>query len=188
MINRLREDTASLHKQIEKDNLASRIMDHKISLEEYKLLLLQNYLAYSIVEDAISPYYKSPEANRVKRLQRDLFNLNIDPTEALVQFQDAFKCTCKSEALGAAYVIEGSALGGMFIAKELENCEQLKEIEEHHFFNGDRNNVKPWNRFLKDIKSEAFTQDEEDRAAEKAKETFSFFGDIFTMDEGRVDS
>ena len=51
MLQTLREQTATLHKEIEKDNTAGLIMDHSITLEEYKLLLLQNYLAYKIVED-----------------------------------------------------------------------------------------------------------------------------------------
>lgn len=180
MINRLREETTELHKQIEKDNLAGLIMSHEISLEEYKLLLLQNYLAYQLVEEEITPFYDTKQSGRLERLERDLKALDVDPAEALNELKGEFTCASKSEAMGAAYVIEGSALGGMMISKELKNCHKLNQIEEHHFFNGDRNNLKSWNNFLKIVRNTDFTKEEEEQAAGKACDTFRFFGRIFS--------
>lgn len=179
MINKLREETAELHKQIEKDNLAGLIMTHEISQEDYKLLLLQNYLAYQIVEEEITPFYDITGSGRLERLKKDLKALDIDPSEALSEMKGEFKCSSKSEAMGAAYVVEGSALGGMMISKELKSCHKLSHIEEHHFFNGDRKNLKSWNNFLKIIKNTNFNEEEEEKAAEKACDTFRFFGKIF---------
>ena len=68
----------------------------------------------------------------------------------------------------------------MMIAKELKNCQELSKIENHHFFNGDRNNVSGWKNFLKQINIEEFTEEEKAQASNKAKETFKFFGKVFS--------
>lgn len=188
MISRLREETASLHRQIEKENIAGLIMSHEIDSEDYKLLLLQNYLAYQIVEEEIMPFYNLGDNDRLGRLEKDLKSLEIDPSEALNEMKGGFSCSSKSEALGAAYVIEGSALGGMMISKELKNCHNLSHITEHHFFNGDRNNLKSWNNFLKTLRNTNFNEEEVELAAEKACDTFRFFGKIFSRKDLKLAS
>ena len=178
MINKLKEATSQLHEEIEKDNLAALIMSHNISLEEYKLLLLQNYVAYKVTEVALMRKLPNYTESKSQRLLEDLNNLNIDASVAKEYF-NKFIITTKAEALGAAYVVEGSSLGGMMIAKEIKNCEALSHITSHHFFNGDRGDVKSWNSFSKSLKREIFTPLEEIQAIDKAKETFLFFGEVF---------
>ncbi|SFC33800.1 heme oxygenase [Zunongwangia mangrovi] len=179
MLQTLREQTATLHKEIEKDNTAGLIMDHSITLEEYKLLLLQNYLAYKIVEDEIKQFEPEFSTDKSERLAEDLNALNIDFSSPLVQFENQFHCKDKIEALGAAYVLEGSAMGGMLIAKELQNCTKLASISTHHFFNGDRKNVQGWKEFMKRVNAREFSEEEIQKATLKAQETFRFFGKIF---------
>lgn len=179
MLNKLREETGELHREIEQDNLASLIISHKIHLEEYKLLLLQNYTAYSITEDAIATQLNDQTSNKSEQLKKDLDNLQVD-LSGVKSFKKEFIIRNRAEALGAKYVVEGSALGGMVISKEIPHCPALKEIEEHHFFNGNRKSMDGWRNFTKSLKSETFTQEEEEDAINKAKETFRFFGKIFT--------
>ncbi len=177
-MNKLREATSQLHQDIEKDNLAGRIMAHDISLEEYKLLLLQNYVAYKVTEKALKKNLKNYRGEKAERLEEDLKNLKLD-TSIATAYNEKFTILNRAEALGAAYVVEGSSLGGMIIAKEIKNCPALSQISSHSFFNGDRNNVKSWNVFSKSLKKENFTQEEELQAINKAKETFLFFGEVF---------
>lgn len=177
-MNKLREATAQLHKNIEKDNLAGLIMSNDITEEEYKLLLLQNYVAYKVTEVALMRKLANYSSDKSQRLQEDLLNLNIDASIAK-EYLNKFIITNRAEALGAAYVVEGSSLGGMVIAKEIKNCEALAHINTHNFFNGDRDNVKSWNSFRKSLKEEIFTALEEIQAIDKAKETFQFFNEVF---------
>lgn len=179
MINSLREHTRSLHKEIEKDNLAGLIMDHSISLEEYKTLLLQNYISYKTVEKAVLPFIEDFGSLKSDQLEKDLKFLDVD-LNLVEGFENDISCSNKVEALGAAYVVEGSVLGGMMIAKELENCKKLETIKEHHFFNGDRTNTAGWKTFLKQINSQDFSEEEKLQASNKAKETFTFFGKVFS--------
>jgi len=179
MISKLREETQQLHKEIEKDNLAGLIMDHSIGLEDYKTLLLQNYVSYKVVEKIVQPYLTNFKTTKSEQLYKDLKTLEVD-TSIVNLFENAITCDNKYEALGAAYVVEGSVLGGMMIAKELKNCKELSGIETHHFFNGDRNNISGWKNFLKQINAEEFTEEEKLQASNKAKETFKFFGKVFS--------
>ncbi|MDN3593679.1 biliverdin-producing heme oxygenase [Zunongwangia endophytica] len=179
MLKTLREETSDLHKEIESDNAAGLIMDHSITLEGYKTLLLQNFLAYRVVEDEIKPFYSEFSTDKSERLAEDLEALDVEFESALSYFKDDFRCKDKIEALGASYVLEGSAMGGMLIAKELQNCQHLNMISKHHFFNGDRKNVEGWKQFMKKVNSEEFSEDQIKKATTKAQETFRFFGKVF---------
>ncbi|PKD16841.1 hypothetical protein APR41_08355 [Salegentibacter salinarum] len=178
MLNNLREATRKLHEELEKENLAGQIISHKISLEVYKLLLLQNYIAYKITEAEILKFIPSYKSDKSDQLAKDLENLNVD-TSISEEFQDKFSINSHEEALGAAYVVLGSALGGMYISKEIPNCPELTEISKPHFFNGDRDGVKSWNKFVKELKAEDFTETQIAVASKKAQETFEFFGLVF---------
>ena len=153
MLTKLKNATEDLHREIEKDNLAALIISNKISLEEYKLLLLQNYIAYSVTEPAIAKYLDNYEAQKAPRLLRDIHQLGVTCTPN-PKLREMFRIINRAEALGAAYVVEGSALGGMMISKQIPKCPGLNEVREHHFFNGDRENVKSWNAFSKFLKKQ----------------------------------
>jgi len=178
MLNSLRVATKELHENLEKENLASQIISHEISLEDYKLLLLQNYISYKIIETEIAKYLESYQSDKTDQLSKDLHNLNVE-TSIAEKFNGKFKITSYEEALGASYVVLGSALGGIYISKELPNCPALNEIEKPHFFNGERDGVKSWNKFVKELKAEDFSEIQKQEASQKARETFEFFGLVF---------
>lgn len=177
MIQRLKEATRELHEQVEADNLANQIMDHSIDLETYKLLLLQNYIAYQVTETAIKQFLPDYSGKKHKQLHRDLEQLGV--SAEIPSPNDNFECHSQAEALGAAYVVEGSALGGMLLAKNLEKCTGLVSVDQHHFFNGDKENLKDWNSFKTALEHYEFSEAEENEALEKARETFTFFQAIF---------
>lgn len=185
MLERLRDATKQLHDEIEQDNLASKIMSHEISLDEYKLLLLQNYIAYKITEEQIGQHLDNWESDKSLRLKKDLDALKVD-TSVLADFQNRFKIKNRTEAIGATYVLEGSALGGMQIAKELPNCQNLQETGKPHFFTPKRQSMEGWNIFLKRLRNSEFSEEEKSMAAQKARETFIFFGEVFKLDMSAV--
>lgn len=178
MLNNLRNATKELHEELEKENLAGQIISHEISLKNYKLLLLQNYISYKVTETEISKFIPSYKSAKSDKLAKDLETLNVDKSIAK-EFQQKFKISSYEEALGAAYVVLGSALGGVYISKELPNCPALKDISKPNFFNGDRGGVKSWNKFVKELKAEDFTEIQIEEASKKARETFEFFRLVF---------
>lgn len=178
MLNNLRDSTKKLHEDLEKENLAGQIISHEISLENYKLLLLQNYIAYKITEAEISKFIPSYQSDKSDKLAKDLEALDVDNSIS-EDFQGKFRVDSYEEAIGAAYVVLGSALGGMYISKELPNCSSLNGVPQPHFFNGDRDGVKSWNKFVKELKAEDFTETQIKEASKKAMDTFEFFGLVF---------
>lgn len=180
MLNRLREATAELHKKLEGENLANKIMDHSISLEEYKLLLFQNFLAYCTVEKQLHQFLPNKNNNKSERLKKDLSGMGVG--NFVCYSLSDFQCENEAEAIGAAYVIEGSAMGGMVIGKEVEHCEALKGLPAQTFFNASRDSIKNWNGFLKFLRSQKFTEEEKEQAAAKARETFKLFEEAFNME------
>lgn len=153
-------------------------MKHNISLDEYKKLLLQNYVAYKITEEEIQKQIPNYTSDKTENLEKDLAELNVNESVAK-NYQHNFKINTTAEAWGAWYVVEGSSLGGMVIAKNIKECEELSKIKTHHFFNGKRQSVNGWRQFTKDLKHKGFSEEEENQAIEKAKETFQFFGKVF---------
>lgn len=178
MLNKLRNSTQKHHEELEKENLARKIITHDISLEEYKLLLFQNYIAYKITEAKISEYITSYTSNKSEQLAADLESLEIDNSISK-NFHDKFSINSHEEALGAAYVVLGSALGGVYISKEIPNCPHLQEIDKPQFFNGNRDGVKAWNKFVKKLKAKNFDENQIEIASQKAIETFEFFDFVF---------
>ena len=177
MLDRLREETAELHKSLEKDNLANKIITHSITLEEYKNLLFQNFIAYKIAEAEIAKYLPL-KTEKTAKLRTDLNSLRVNNLD----FQLDFFCNNEAEAIGAAYVIEGSAMGGMLIGKEIHNCPALNGILDQQFFSGKRDSMKGWNQFLKFLRSKDFSESEIETAARKAKETFLLFEKAFQVE------
>ncbi len=180
MINKLREATGKLHEQVEKENLARFIIDHSISLENYKLLLLQNYVAYAITEKEILRFIPDAQPAKHERLKKDLEELQIN-SEVLERFEATFSCNSLPEALGAAYVVEGSALGGRLIAIELEECKHLEGLGEPNFFNLNRSNMDGWKRYKKMVENHQLSEEEVLQATQKAQETFRFFMTVFRL-------
>ncbi len=178
MIERLREETRLLHEEIEKENLASRIMDHSIDVETYKLLLLQNYLAYRSTENAIFEYLPEMQPGKYLQLEKDLFALKVPFSD--ISFSTDFECNNRAEAFGAAYVVEGSALGGMLIARNLKNCPGLKEVERFHFFSGSKAGLESWKRFKNELEAQNFSEAEVQLSIQKARDTFLFFKKVFS--------
>lgn len=177
MIEKLKEETRELHEQIEDKNLARYIMDHSMDLETYKLLLLQNYLAYRETETEIQKFLPHYEGKKHEQLKQDLEQLGI--FEGIPPKNNTFVCHSRAEALGAAYVVEGSALGGMVLAKNLSKCKGLNQISRHFFFNGSKDNLEDWKAFKAELEKYSFSLVEEKEAIEKAKDTFRFFKNIF---------
>lgn len=177
MLNKLRESTRKLHEELEGKNLASKIMDHSISREEYELLLFQNLLAYSKVEGTISGYFPLDSPSKTEKIKADLANMGVENPD--LKWNQSFHCKNEIEALGAAYVMEGSALGGMMIGEEIKNCNALKGLPKQQFFSASKDSAKGWKRFLKLIKSRDFTTEEAEIASQKAIETFQLFDSAF---------
>ena len=187
ILKRLKTETNVLHREVEDSNLAKYIMDGSITQPIYERLLRQNFEVYKAVEDCLNAHYDvlpeelKPFAGYTKTNAlavdiRGFSSLPLPQPDRLVSPRNA------AALLGKMYVIEGSMVGGVMIAKKVQQCENLDHIEKHHFYCLDsKNNMIRWNKFKDAVQSLDLTDEDIDTAVESAQETFSLFKSAFAI-------
>lgn len=183
MIKFLKEGTTSIHSEVEQTNLAKHIMDHSITPEVFKRLLIQNYYAYYTIEKQLQQNTEKVSSNlkafidtkKSRKLLKDLNNL--DNTFKAISLENLnFKIESELDAIGALYVIEGSMLGGLLISKHLDHCSNLSNIKTQQFFKSDpKNSMMRWKNFTTTVNEMTFTEDQKQSALQTAKKTFQVF-------------
>lgn len=150
---RLKEETKSLHDEIEQTCLLKKILQQEITLSDYQLLIKKFYGFITPCEDLISSLIcKSVIENRKKKpwLEQDLRELEISNNDD-TKFQRCIDLPILSEhehVLGYLYVMEGATLGGQVITKILENQLQITQDKGGRFFYGYGDETKMmWNEF-----------------------------------------
>jgi len=182
----LKEKTNRIHQQVEKDNLAKEIIDHAISIDNYKKLLIQNFKFYHTIEQALirnthlirSSLHPFLDMDKTQRLKEDLKRLDYDVDTQNNQ-PNHFEINSENAALGALYVSEGSALGGLLISKHLKKCPNLSSIKEHSFFGNDASLILGrWRNFQQIVEQHFYDENIKQEVLNSAKATFEFFGEI----------
>lgn len=181
VLEKLRLETTDLHQRLEDDNPAQAILNHSMDLDGYKSLLLQNYLAYKCMEDQIRPYLPQLSMDKTERLKTDLLGLGIAPDTYLSHDTPEFEIRTVAQAFGAAYVVEGSAMGGMVIAKHLKQCEALQELKQQHFFSGDKSSLTSWKHFKEELLRQEFDSGQKEELLAAAKEAYLVFEKFFQI-------
>lgn len=181
VLEKLRAETAALHQRLEEDNPAQAILNHTMDLDGYKSLLLQNYLAYSCMEDQIKRHLPQLSMDKTQRLAADLQDLGVSPDAYQSDDTPEFEIHSPAQALGAAYVVEGSAMGGMVIAKHLRKCGALQDLKQQHFFNGDKSSLTSWKHFREELQAREFDPQQEEEVLAAAKEAFLVFEKFFQV-------
>ncbi|PPD44781.1 MAG: hypothetical protein CTY15_06150 [Methylocystis sp.] len=175
---RLRIATAASHMRLHRhDGLASAARG-SIDLDDYRLLLMRLYGFHLSAEErlagAVHRTGLDRGASRALLIERDLVALGVSP-EAMARLPVTKLAIPSSDAgaLGALYVIEGSALGGLQIAKALEPVAR----DARRFFLGDLAWRAVWPALIARLDGmEAFAQEASD-AISGAVATFEAFED-----------
>lgn len=182
MLLQLKEATQTAHHQAEINNLARFIMDHTITDTQYKSLLLHNYQAYYAIESYINEHQQHlPDLlqnlvsfEKSNKIKKDLQNLSVE-IPSVKNFEIAKTHNIRASVLGAMYVMEGSMMGGMLLAKHLKNCKNLSQTTSI-FYGGDpKAHRQRWTAFKEGVDSVSCTQQEIDVAVTTAQYTFSLF-------------
>lgn len=181
VLEKLRQETAALHERLEDDNPAQAILNHTMDMDGYKSLLLQNYLAYRYMEGQIKMHLPQLSMDKTQRLEADLLDLGVSPDGYLSNDTPEFEIQSEAQAFGAAYVVEGSAMGGMVIAKHLRKCEALQDLKQQHFFNGDKSSLTSWKHFKEELEARTFDPQQEEELLAAAKEAFLVFEKFFQV-------
>ncbi|WP_258808166.1 biliverdin-producing heme oxygenase [Pseudidiomarina sp. CB1] len=139
----LKQATCSAHRKLDHHPLLARLMHRDLTFTHYRETLAQMRLAHSELEDRVVDFWRvkkhtyQPEP-RKHLLEQELQQLGVSiyqlhPATDSGEGQVA-PLHSLSEAVGATYVLEGSRLGGMVLARAIE-----KRLVGHRclFFSGD---------------------------------------------------
>lgn len=184
LLKSLKNETKQIHEDIEGKNLARFIIDHTITIAQYKDLILHNFKSYQKLEcfiwdhkDFLTPALQQfCTTEKSDTLLKDIKELNLKVPE----ISRTVPITPDTMSLvGILYVMEGSMLGSLMIANHIDKCPNLDAITTFHFFS---NNAIPsisrWKNFKEVLDTGYFTETDIKNAVEAAKVTFR----LFTMD------
>jgi heme oxygenase len=140
LLGRLRQETRPLHEQTEHLFYTESLSKGTLSAIEYSHLLRTHLVFHQALETAIDRHsdffqdYEPDIRRKTAWLESDLVHLN-EPLPAL--HSDLFAGWSPVALLGAAYVAEGSMLGGTVIARLLQQNEAIRPLLTHaRFYQG----------------------------------------------------
>lgn len=171
--HRLRTETRAAHDRIE---AAFDLAGSLASRAAYIDLLRRLHAFHRAFEAAAGPRLAGTAIGaylgREALLRRDLAALGAEQdTDA-----PAFAYPGRPEALGAAYVVEGSMLGGVMIAREVERHLGLGPESGNSFFAGyGRDTARTWKAFCAELDQLADPATD-DRVLAAAEETYTALG------------
>lgn len=178
----LRAKTAKVHEALDSG------MIHAFGrLDQYVAFLRASHRVLSSLDDAMNRFCQRPTAEQSTLVAADLLALGqpIHPTPNAPAARPLWSPSDYAEAIGCAYVIEGSRLGGLVIAKIVER--QLG-ISATTYLHGHGARTKDlWRAFLSELDAwgERARPEERNAAVHGAHTTFSTYIRCFA-DEGLV--
>lgn len=181
----LKQATHTLHRQTEALAFGSEIMEKKLDLEQYTVLIDKNLYLHQYLEpslaDALSQFSLSDFLTfltpRTPALQADAALLGLQRSEFSVT-PPFF--SSREASLGGVYVLLGSHLGGKVIYRAMRGNPYLSRLPEFHFYAAsDQYPVKEWPRFCHLLDDHLRNEQQLEAAAAGAQDTFSFFHEVY---------
>ncbi|MDO7908309.1 biliverdin-producing heme oxygenase [Paenibacillus sp. JX-17] len=181
IMERLRDETAPYHDQVERNRYAKGIMSQDITQEDYRIYL-EKFHGFMKPLEAKAAAQAASESGmdldiraKTPLLEQDLRYLGL--TEE--QIQQLPECgslpdmSIPARLLGCFYVMEGSTLGGQIITRQLMKFMPLTAEQGIQYFNGYGEQTRDrWGEFRELVLSKCVTVEEEEAAVDAAKETF----------------
>lgn len=178
----LKHDTQTAHQQLEKKLVMH--MKQVRTTADYVRLLGLFYSYYQALENNMQPYLNIPDAIERRKSDAILADIGALGGELPVISNEVPQPEVKSyaQALGAAYVLEGSTLGGIIIAKMISKQLGIPATAGFSFFNGyGEATTEMWSKFRTFLN--ALPTAQHSAATEAAKNTFLTFNEWATTYE-----
>lgn len=154
----LKKETRQYHDEIEFKLESYRLFDGTFTQDNYYKMLLVNHQFIKAYESEIFNLLNEEDKsllnrinfNKLRLIEKDLSELHLTPNE----IYPIHSLENREEAFGALYVIEGSMLGGMVIAKQLKKYTEL-EFANFNYFGHYGNDIGPiWKEFVEYLNQE----------------------------------
>ena len=190
LLSALKIETRPMHDATESVAFAKEMKEGTLTLANYQQLLAANLFIHQTLEsafiDAVSKLSSHPLSSFVDKkslwLEKDIALAAIPFKKGIFTRIVPPVYESVADLIGGLYVIEGSMLGGRFIVKLLQQNANLKTIPSFHFYNGYAALTgQRWKAFQNLATETLSTQQEFDKAIEKAKATFVFFQQVYEV-------
>lgn len=174
LLFRIRLETRDLHEQLENE---LNFPGSDLTFARYTQVLARFYGFYVQWERNLSPWTTELHLRgfelrpKAADLIRDLEFFSLDASQIeLCPFVPAFETL--PEAVGSVYVMEGSALGGQVISRQLESLLGLSGGAGYQFFSSAGRNVgQEWRRFQQ-VLLRLSSKENDDALIDSARKTF----------------
>lgn len=166
----LKTNTAELHKKLEQIGFVDKIFNKSLTLEEYKKLILANYIFHLPLEENLKKISENTNWNiqwKIPFLEKDRVALG---NFAIPEIENTFIPKDLYEALGCLYVLEGATLGGRVIKRQLETL----PVQMHYYGCYGEDNTTHWKNFMQLLSTHVDTESKAAIALSAAKQTFEF--------------
>jgi heme oxygenase len=184
---KLKNATAKNHDELELLMFVGEIMDKTLTPEQYKSLLVTNYLVHRqyevdlhvMLNDKLKHDLLIEKRSKLQSLELDLEEAGIDSVQIDHEFINLPILNFNSSSiLGAMYVLEGATLGGNVIYKKLMLNSNLTDLQyKFHYYNVYASDLMPnWISFVKTINMAQEVN--EDQATEGASLMFDAIATI----------
>lgn len=161
-LDELRQATHAAHAALD----ARASIDDHVTREHYIAFLRGSLAAVERVEPAILPFADDGSGERLTRaacLRADLRALDAEPREVSTPHAPISELASEAGAVGATYVVEGSALGGVVMARTVDPALGLAGRAQSYLrFRGEHTG-DAWRRCVAALKSWGEAQSAEQR-------------------------
>jgi heme oxygenase len=168
----LRAATDDVHKRMHAHSGYRALASGGIQADDYRRLLARSYGFYLPIEVQLTR-----GRGRSRRLEADLMALGMTPEDidALPRCIPLAPLDSVPKALGAAYVVEGAALGGLALARALIS-NSVDVAPPAAFLLGDgENGGRRWQDFIAELEEDLSGMVELEAAVRSARDTFETF-------------
>lgn len=178
----LKKETAQYHDEIEQKLESNKLFNGTFTQANYYKMLEVNYQFIAVLEPEIKSFLTEADLsfldqinlNKLELLAKDLTELKLKKT--LPQSNELLDN--RAQALGALYVIEGSMLGGMVIAKQLKKYSELAETGFNYFGHYGQGIGSIWKSFVAYLNDNIKEEDQQEQVLIGAIRAYQFLIDL----------
>lgn len=152
----LKEKTLPLHKELENTQLSKNLVSANLTLDEYIKYLKIMKTIHSQIEAKLIEF-KEFESKGIKPIQRcrlNLINKDLEILDASLSLEnmnslEILENFTFEKAVGFMYVLEGSTMGGSFLAPRLQHFKgNNDEVATNYFLAYGKNTLSMWKEFV----------------------------------------
>jgi len=190
-MEQLKNSTADLHEALEAVAQSQRIMDKSLTLTQFQQMMANHYRLHWLLEPTLAASLDrtlpelayGSQRTKLSALVEDLESLDLKPADLQTGLPETVpELNSLATALGVAYVLEGSSLGGQVIRKALSQHPEISARCSFAYYRHYGSDVRQrWVDFAATVNQRLSTAAEQQAACQAAQQTFRLATQVFAL-------